>query len=344
MTGIEIIFSCLVAFLFSTGLTWTTRIFAIRRSILDIPNERSSHLLPTPRGGGIAIVITFIIAMFYLKHRGWIDANLAWAIAGGGLIIAAVGYCDDVRSIKARFRILLHFLAAAWAVYWLGGFPILILGSIKFYLHAWGIVLAVIGIVWCINLYNFMDGIDGLAGSEGIFVSVASGIALWCAGANQLPLMMYLLAATIAGFTLWNWPPAKIFLGDVGSGFLGYIFATLGLYTVNTTLLPVSFWIIILAVFLCDSTFTLIYRIIQRKQWYAAHREHAYQQLIAHGASHKKVTLTILLFNCCVLFPIAMTILFWPSQTAWVVGFLLLGLCVIWASINFINSRYQATI
>ena len=331
---IKTIFTCLIAFLFSAFTTWLVRLYALRKAILDIPNERSSHTTPTPRGGGIAVVLTFCLSILWLRITNTIEPNLTWALIGGGIVIAAIGYCDDVYTIKARWRFALHFAVAIWALYWLGGFSVLDLGTWKISLHWAGSVLAIISIIWCINFYNFMDGIDGLAGSEGIFISLASGIALWLVGAPNSALVLWLLTASIAGFTLWNWPPAKIFLGDVGSGFLGYIFAALALDTINKGFLPIAFWWIIIAVFLCDATFTLVYRVYQGKKWYSAHREHAYQHLTSCGANHKQVTTRIVILNCCVLLPMAFFVLYQPAQSLLLMAASTICLWLIWVWIK----------
>src|SRR5579862_417503 len=331
----EIILTCLFVFILSTFITYLVRFLAIHKNILDIPNERSSHEIPTPRGGGIAIVICFNLSLIWFAIMGMISLNFVCALVGGGILIALIGYYDDIYSVKARTRIIVHLLAALWAVYWIGGFSTLDLGTWKFVLHGKGLFLAVIGIVWCINLYNFMDGIDGLAGSEGLFVASASAVAFWFLHDFNLLLTTCLLAAAIAGFTIWNWPPAKIFLGDVGSGFLGYVFSVLAIYSANQHLLPINFWLILLSVFLCDATFTVIVRALQGKSWYLAHREHAYQNLILRGISHKQTTLGILALNACILLPLAFATLYWPSQSFWLMISAITGLLLIWISIKF---------
>lgn len=320
------LFICAFIFIASVMLTWLVRAYSIRQSILDIPNERSSHTIPTPRGGGVAIVLLFLSSVLCLGWQGSIPTSLVLAIIGGGTVIAALGYCDDVYSVKTRTRIIVHFAMALWALYWLGGFNCI---------NMWfGSILALIGIVWCTNFYNFMDGIDGLAGSEGLVVAVGGSIALWALGENNLALVYALLASTIAGFTVWNWPPAKIFMGDVGSGFLGYIFAVLALYSVNNTPINLAFWWILLGVFIWDATFTVISRGIKGKRWYEAHREHAYQRLTALGATHKQVTLGIFLINCGVLLPLAFTTLMWHGVAGWLLAFTTLGLWLAWFTIN----------
>ncbi len=329
------ILSCLFIFLFSLMLTWLTRLYVIRKAIFDIPNERSSHQVPTPRGGGLAIVLSFSCALIGLAWSSIISSELCWALLGGGTLVAAIGYGDDIRGIPARWRFFCHFLAATWAVFWLGGFPILDIGIAKITLHFTGFLLAIIGIVWCINFYNFMDGIDGLASSEGMFISMTSGLALWWLGMPQAAIIMWLFAAAIAGFTVWNWPPAKIFLGDVGSGYLGFMLGTFGLYTVNQLFLPVMFWWVIFAVFFWDATFTLLYRMWQGKKWYHAHREHAYQQLIANGMSHCYTTLAIVSINIFFLLPLAIATLYWPTQALWLLSSSIVCLGIVWAWVKF---------
>lgn len=331
MMMITILFA---TFIFSLTMTWVMRNYAIRKNIMDIPNQRSSHVIPTPRGGGMAIVLAFTLAVCALGATKLIAANLAFALLGGGIAIAAVGYIDDLYKVAARWRFGAHLLIAGWAVYWLNGLPLVDLGTYQFALHNMGIVLAVTGIIWAINLYNFMDGIDGLAGSEGLFVAVASGLVLWFSHQPNMAFLLWLLAASIAGFTWLNWPPAKIFLGDAGSGFLGYVFGVLAVYTANTHSLPIVFWLIILAIFICDATFTLLYRMLQGKQWYAAHREHAYQHLICWGASHKQVTLGILLVNFLLILPIALYAQYSPWSAFWLMLSLLGLLLITWVSIK----------
>jgi len=315
-------------------LTWIARCYSLHKKILDIPNERSSHLIPTPRGGGISIVLTFILSLFILYQIDLIKSQLAFALIGGGIGIAFVGYLDDVVSVKARFRIIIHSLAALWVIYWIGQLTFLDFGIVKLSLHGLSILFTTIGIVWCINFYNFMDGIDGLAGSEGVFVSVVAGFALWLTGVYSLSLVMLLLASTIAGFTAWNWPPAKIFLGNVGSEFLGFTFAALGLYTINQGFLSITFWWLILAVFFSDATFTLLYRIYKGNSWYSAHKEHAYQHLILHGANHKKIILSIIMINMLILLPMALISLYQPLQSLWLILIATISLLLTWVWIK----------
>lgn len=338
-SSIEVGSVLFAAFIISVMMTGFTREYSIRKKIMDVPNERSSHLIPTPRGGGLAVIVVFLLACLWLGLSGNIDKHLMWAIVGGGVLVATMGYLDDMYTIKVRYRICVHFLAALWALYWLDGFPVLDFGTWRFILNWQGSLIALIGIVWCINLYNFMDGIDGLAGMQGFFISLASSLALYYLGAHQLGFLLAFLAAALCGFTVWNWPPAKIFLGDVGSGFLGFVFSVIAVYTANQHLLSVNFWLIILSVFICDATFTLIYRACVGQKWYRAHREHAYQRLTLLGLSHKQITVGIFIFNVVILYPLSIATLYWPSQGFWMMSMSMIGLLLMWFSIRNVSFR-----
>ncbi len=329
-----LILGCVLAFVLSIAFTFLMRSYALYYHVLDMPNERSSHHQPTPRGGGIAIVLIFLVAMLSLAMVGLMSLRLAMALVTGGGVIALLGYCDDIYSVGARYRIMIHFCVAIWAVFCLQGFPILNLGSFKVLLHWQGSILATIAIVWCINLYNFMDGIDGLAGSEGVFVALSAGLLLMLHQQFVPAMPLCLLAAAIAGFLYWNWPPAKIFMGDVGSSFLGYVFAVFAIDYVNEGFCALTEWVILLSIFLCDATFTVIYRVCQGKAWYSAHREHAYQQLLCMGTTHLRVTLAILGMNCCILLPLTYVSMRWPMMAIWMLLIDLVMLSILWLVIQ----------
>lgn len=325
-----------LVFIVSLSLTYAARYFALRHNLLDHPNQRSSHIIPTPRGGGIAIVLTFCAALIYLWLQEFIATALFLALIISLPIIAILGFYDDLYRMKARTRVSIHFATAAFALYLLDGLPVLDFGTYQFNLQLIGTIIGVISIVWLTNLYNFMDGIDGLSGTEGLFVSISGGLILWFNAPlhQDIALLFFMLAASIAGFTVFNWPPAKIFLGDVGSGFLGFVIAILGIESSKQTSLSISFWIILLAVFICDATFTVIKRALHGKPWYAAHREHAYQRLLALGASHQQITLAIVALNMLVLLPFALLAISWPHYSAWLMMIAVVTLYLLWLIIN----------
>lgn len=284
------------AALLSWLLASRVRLYALDR-LLDIPNERSSHSTPTPRGGGLAIAVTALGGVIVAAMLHWIDWDLAIALAGGGTMIATVGWVDDHRSLSALTRFAVQFFSAGWAMFWLGGLPSLSIGNSTVGLGLVGTVLGVIGIVWAINLYNFVDGIDGLAAGEAISTGVIGGLILLAMNQTGLAMVALLIAAASAGFLPLNWAPAKLFMGDVGSGMLGYLFAVLAIASENSGAMPLLLWILLLGAFVFDATVTLCRRVMHGERWYHAHHSHAYQRMVQAGRSHAQVSTTILLIN-----------------------------------------------
>ncbi len=286
-------------------LTGAVRCYALTRRVLDVPSSRSSHTVPTPRGGGVAIVVVSLAALPWLAERGSLASNVAWAMAGSGALVAVVGFVDDHRHVAARWRLLAHFVAAVWALSWLGGMPPLglpIVGS----LPGWfGSALLGVYLVWLLNLYNFMDGIDGIASVEAICVCLGGGLLYAIAGQPELAAAPALLAAAVAGFLFWNAPPATIFMGDVGSGYLGIVVGVLSLQAGWIASELFWAWQILLGVFVVDATVTLIRRLARGERVHEAHRRHAYQHASRRFGGHLPVTLGVALVNSLWLLPIA---------------------------------------
>lgn len=293
----RVILGLILVVLASYSLTALVRFYALKKNILDIPNERSSHSIVTPRGGGLAVAATFIFSLVFMAALDIVSVNIAVALVGGGFSIAAIGWIDDKNSVSPRLRLIVHFLAAVWALYWLDGFTRMDIGFTTVHLGWAGSVIAAVGIVWMINLYNFMDGIDGIAGTEAISVALGAGVLLFWTGSAGLAWVCLTLAMAVGGFLVWNWSPAKIFMGDVGSGFLGFTFAVLALWSENAGAVPFIIWLLLLGVFVIDATITLIRRMSKGEKLYEAHRSHVYQLAVQAGYSHKQVTFTVLLMN-----------------------------------------------
>ena len=296
----------LAAFVVSSGGTWIVREYARRRSVLDVPNERSSHTRPTPRGGGAAIVAAVLLSVVALWRGNVIDTAVTLAALGAGGAVAAIGFVDDHRPVPARVRLAIHFGAAAWTLYWTGVPPVwnALVGSAV--PAAVGYVVTAFALVWLLNLYNFMDGIDGLAASEAVFVCAAAAGILLTDGRGAPPLSM-LLAAASCGFLLWNFPPASIFMGDVGSGFVGIILGVIGLEVGKSSQHAAAF-LILLAIFITDATVTLFRRWRSGVSVSTAHRTHAYQRLSQRFGSHQSVTLLVALLNLVWLLPLALLV------------------------------------
>ena len=238
----------------------------------------------------------FVAGLAMLAARDFVPADIAIALEGGAAAVAIAGWLDDRGELGAKWRLAAHLGAAAWAVYWLGGMPSLVLGTYTVELGGAGSVLATLTIAWAVNFYNFMDGVDGIAAGEALVVG-AVGTALLAPLNPPLAAVCALLAGGSAGFLPWNWSPARIFLGDVGSGFLGYLFGALALASEHARAVPAVVWILLLGVFFVDATLTLLIRMVRGERWYAAHRTHAYQRAAQNGWTHRQVTCATLLLT-----------------------------------------------
>ena len=316
-------------------LTYVLRRYALARSLMDIPNARSSHSVPTPRGGGVAIVVSFLVALALVATTGGLDWSAGLALLGAGGFVALVGFLDDHGHIAARWRLLAHFGAAFWALGWLGGAPALQLFGVQLDLGWLGVALAAVYLVWLLNLYNFMDGIDGIASVEAICVCVGGALLFVLLGKPDLALLPLMLAAAVAGFLFWNFPPARIFMGDAGSGFLGIV---LGIMSIQAGWVdPALFWswVILLGVFVVDATFTLVRRLLRGDKVYEAHRSHAYQYASRQYGSHLPVTLTVGVINLIWLLPVAVLVTLGKIDG-------MVGLLIAYMPLVFAASRFRA--
>lgn len=284
----------LILLLFSFLLTYFIKNYMIKKSLVASVNERSSHTVPTPHGGGIAIAITWFIGLFYLYFIGQIENNLFYALLFGA-VISIVSFFDDIYELSPKLRLIIQAIVAIGGLYFLGGFETLAFGIFDIQNSIFTNIFAFFMIIWFINLYNFLDGINGYAGSEALFLAVAGFILF---GGNHF----LVLAVAVLGFLYWNWNKAKIFMGDVGSTLLGYNVAIFTIYYANQE--PTNFWIwiILFGVYWFDATLTLIRRKLNKERLSQAHKKHAYQRLTQAGWSHYKVTnysigLNILLFT-----------------------------------------------
>ncbi|EKD98150.1 MAG: hypothetical protein ACD_23C00562G0002 [uncultured bacterium] len=305
-----------MAFLLSLGLTRLVQRYAVHRGMIDRPNDRSSHELPTPRGGGLAIVVVFLGLCLWLLPKQGFSPDLLCALAGGGPV-ALVGFWDDRGHVPAVWRLLVHGIAATWAIVWLGGLPALEFDGVVYSWSWWGAPLAVLFVMWLINLYNFMDGIDGIAGVEAVTVALGAAAILLYADDRASGLSLVAFAGAALGFLRWNWPPAKIFMGDVGSGFLGFVLGVFALFTPMQSRMSFWSWLILFGVFLVDATVTLLVRALRREKLHMAHRSHAYQHLAQRFRSHQKITMGVLLINVAWLFPLACVATLRPADGAW---------------------------
>ncbi len=284
----------------SFSLTYLIKNYYIKNALLEKVNERSSHTVPTPHGGGIAIAVTWFVGLIYLQLTSQIESNLFYALLVG-VIISVVSFFDDIYKLSPKIRLIAQAVVAFGGLFFLGGFNSLEFGLFNIENQIITNLFAFLLIIWFINLYNFLDGINGYAGSEALFLSVA-GFMLF--GGEHFVV----LAMAVLGFLYWNFGNAKIFMGDVGSTLLGYNVAIFTIYYANQNVTNLWVWIILFGVFWFDATWTLLRRKLNHEKLSIAHKKHAYQRLTQSGWSHFKVTnyaiiLNILLFALVYFIP-----------------------------------------
>ncbi|WP_446890105.1 MraY family glycosyltransferase [Acinetobacter lwoffii] len=296
--------SLIIFFLLAFAMTYFMRAYALKKNIIDNPNERSSHSVPTPRGGGVAVVCSYLLALAVLIYSQQLTVHIGLTLTAAGFVIALLGFLDDHGHINSMLRLAVHFLVAIGVVISLGGFSeITAFNGLQLGFIA--NIIAVLFLVWLLNLYNFMDGINGIASVEAITTVVSMAIMYYVLNTTLNSDILWLLAACIFGFLLWNFPKAKIFMGDACSGFLGLTLGILALIALKENLALFCAWIICLGVFVVDATYTLIKRVLSGYKMYDAHRSHSYQILSRKCGSHTPVTLAVAAINLLWLFPIA---------------------------------------
>ena len=327
----------LVAFVVSAVLSGLLSRYHGRYALLDKPNHRSLHSMVTPRAGGLAILVGLAAGSGCIWQDWWFP-GMGLAVLALSLV-AAVSFADDVRPLPAWLRFLVHFIAAGLLVYPAGFDPALrLLPGVEWLSPLWLLRnFCLVFIVWSVNLYNFMDGMDGLAG--GMAVSGFGTLALlgWLAGSPAYAGMVVVVAAAALGFLPFNFPPARLFMGDVGSGALGLLAAFFMLLAERLLLFPLWMGALVFSPFIVDASWTLIRRGLHGRKPWAAHREHFYQRLVRSGWSHRRTTLWAyaLMLKCSLLSLLA----FWSGSAG--VGGLLLGwMAVVYlAIIAYVNVR-----
>ena len=252
--------------------------FMLRSSVFsqiqDIPNQRSLHERPTPRVGGLALILGVITGWHLLgqQQAPWLSAAV--------ISLMLLSLLDDLKDLPARFRLLTHFLVAI-------GFVSFVLHPIPFYLA----FLFVLCLAWMTNIYNFMDGANGLAGGMAVIGFGFFAMTAACAGDNQFALVNLVIVGSSLAFLWFNFGKAKVFMGDAGSVPLGFLAAAIGLMGWQKGLWPAWFPVVIFSSFIVDATVTLFKRLFRGERVWEAHRGHYYQRLIQMGWSHQKTSL-----------------------------------------------------
>lgn len=266
---------------------------ALRHRIIDIPNDRSSHTVPTARGGGLAIVLTWYLGISIFFYFDYINQHLYYALLSG-LFLAGVSIVDDIISLKPNIRLCIQILTAILAFLFLKGINPVIISGLTISSNLFLFPCAIIGIMWFTNLFNFLDGIDGYASLEAIIIS----LVMYLITSNYICL---LLISAVAGFLFWNWPKAKIFMGDIGSTQLGFILVVLGIYFQNESELSIVHWLMISSLFWFDATLTLFRRWKNNEKVTYAHKKHAYQRAVQSGLSHQRTITYSVLINLFII-------------------------------------------
>ena len=281
-----------------------------RFGLLDTPVARSAHVAPKPLGGGAALAAPyFLCVIWFVASAAISESALAYL---GCLFIVVLGFSDDRWQLSSKVRLPVQFIVSLAAVRAIG------VDSVDFGFFSLSepltlSLLAVLSLVWLCNLTNFMDGIDGIAASQLLVTSLSCVVLLVGldaaageSGEHDVVLTLsVVLAASAAGFLLWNWSPASLFMGDAGSGFIGFALGLLALESLVTQRMSVWSWVLLLGVFIADTAVTLLVRIIRGERWYEGHSQHAYQILSRRLNSHPRVVGGVILINICWLLPLA---------------------------------------
>ena len=254
--------------------------------IKDHPNERSLHAVAVPTGGGLSIVVAFYTGLTLLFFNGEVPENLFFALLCGTLL-AGVSFVDDAIELSPKLRFSAQFITIILAFYCLDVFSYYPWVQSLFFL---------LSALWLINLFNFSDGIDGYAGSEAIYVSLAAFVLYH-------DRLFILIPLAVGGFLLFNWQKASIFMGDVGSTFLGFVFAVMAVYYYHD-MSDLFIWFILLGLFIFDTTITLLRRALQKEKLSLAHKKHAYQRVVQSGFSHQKIVLIAMGINLIYFIPL----------------------------------------
>jgi len=308
----SILFMLMFIYVLSILGTILYRKFAIKYSILANLNVRTLHQKPTPRGGGVIFSMIFALSIFVLSSLNIIEKHLINVFCYGAVIALLIGYIDDLISISSLKKLFLQFFLVLWILYF-SNVEIFSQNKVEFSFTLW--LLVPILLVWLINAYNFIDGIDGMAILGAILISSTLLVTLiLTSGFSDLMLMLLVLLASCLGFLFFNWPKATIFMGDSGSIFLGFCFSSLIVYSVKSNEVSLFTWLVVFGYYLADTSTTTILRVFLVKNWYGTHRSHAYQNLARIKDNHFLVTIGVLIYHLLWLLPLAILTVVKPDQ------------------------------
>lgn len=290
--------------------------FARWRQILDTPNERSSHSTPTPHGGGIALLVAFVLGLILAASLYGPQGESLLILTGCTLALALVGVVDDLRSLSVRWRLMTYGIVCLFAATAL----VYAANPGGVFINAALILLGAFAMLWSLNLYNFMDGIDGIAALQAVFICSGAALLAWLVGHDDSYVRYcLLLAAAHGGFLVWNTPPARLFMGDAGSVPTGFLLAALAVLGAVQGQLDPLCWLVLSAVFVTDASWTLAWRMLTGQTFTQPHRSHAYQRLSRYWKSHLRVDFLLLAINVLWLLPLALAVQMWPEYKLFLV-------------------------
>ena len=312
--SIEFFLALFLVLLVSTWLTRLYRSFAINKEIISNPNNRSLHKYFKPSGGGIVFSLICILSVSILSVIEIIEFEMLMVFGLGALCATLFGFIDDIYDINALLKLTIQVALSIWVLIWFDVGELIILNWLPLWIS---LILCCFLLVWMMNLYNFMDGIDGMAASGTIFACFALiATLIITSGFSTLVIILSLLLFSCLGFLIYNWPPATLFMGDSGSVFLGYFFGSLIIISLINGDISFWTWLIVFSYFFGDTNVTIIMRLILSKKWYKPHRSHGYQNLARILDNHKKVTIGVQVYNIFYILPLtvfSVTIPMWAE-------------------------------
>lgn len=316
MDTISLIALALTAVVSVAGATWYFRHAAVHGPYA-VPNHRSLHQQVIPRGGGIVGAVATLTGMLLVYFGGALGLPSPWVFLGGGVALAGMGMADDRLDIAPRYRLAVQIAAAASLPVFLGPIPRLDLGFVGFALGWPGSILVLGLVVWFYNLYNFIDGTDGMASTATAFIGLLMGGALWWKGQRDLAMILGMLAVSNVGFLRYNWPPARMFMGDAGTSFIAYLLSALIWISVSRDPGVLWIWLTACVAYFSDTTTTTFTRLLTTPRWYSAHRSHAYQNLARIWNSHLRILRVVLAIDLLWALPMVGLIFVFPASAPW---------------------------
>ena len=299
---------------------------AKKSGMIALPGERQSHLAATPTGGGLGLIFSIVVTTLCLELILFLPDFWWQNMLPGVVLLTMVGWRDDKYPVPSLLRLFIQLAVSMWLI----GFG-WVEFSLKDIVYLAGVILSM---TWLMNVYNFMDGSNGMAGFQGVFAGVMMAVLFQLGGEFTMALIALSVAAACAGFLPLNFPNARVFMGDVSSVPLGFIFASLTVYGVQTGSLSLTVSILIMSVFLVDATLTLLSRVFRGERWYTAHARHVYQRLIARGWSHFRVLVVYQAINVFLVLPALVLAIIFPQYAITTVGLTLFLLGTCWLVVN----------